>query len=46
MVRRCLKGVAVALILLPEPVTTALGIGMLFVLLVMSRPKRLSDLGI
>jgi hypothetical protein len=45
MVRRCLKGVAVALIVLPEPVTTALGVAMLAVLLIMSRPKKLSDLG-
>ena len=45
MVRRCLKGVAVAMILLPEPVTTVLGIVMLTVLLALSRPKRLSDLG-
>jgi hypothetical protein len=45
MIRRCLKGVAVAMILLPEPVTTVLGIVMLTVLLALSRPKRLSDLG-
>jgi hypothetical protein len=42
MIRRCLKSIAVVMIFLPEPVTTAIGVALLTALLAIPSQKRLS----
>lgn len=42
MIRKCLKAVAVVMIFLPEPVTTAIGAALLTALLAIPAQKRLS----
>jgi hypothetical protein len=45
MVRNCLKPIAIVLILLPEPITTALGIALLSVAFALPGYKRLGSFG-
>jgi hypothetical protein len=45
MIRHGLKAIAVVLIILPEPITTALGIALLSIMVAFSFQKRLSKFG-
>ena len=45
MIRHGLKAIAVVLIIFPEPITTALGIALLSIMVAFSFQKRLSKFG-